>query len=139
MKCVTYKNVIRTNPGGADAHMRTHDREIEVPAVVPSHRRVKNGLTTVKIARLSQIARLGEMLEDCPAEMKLLPPESRGLRRALPSNLHAGARGITTLTAWSPTLRTSVPIRKPSESQEITETEGKPRGGLRFNCGKPTE
>ena len=56
MKCVTYKTAIRTNPGGADAHMRTHDREIEVPAVVPSHRCVENGLTTVKIARLSQKA-----------------------------------------------------------------------------------
>ena len=56
MNCVTYKNVNRTNPGGADAHMRTHDREIEVPALVPSHRRVENGLTTVKIARKSQKA-----------------------------------------------------------------------------------
>ena len=56
MKCVTYKNVIRTNPGGADAHMRTHDREIEVPAVGPSHRRVENELTTIKIARLWQKA-----------------------------------------------------------------------------------
>ena len=51
MNCVTYRNVIRTSPGGAYAHMRTHDGEIEVPTLVPSHRRVKNGLTTVKIAR----------------------------------------------------------------------------------------
>ena len=56
MKCVTYKNVIRTGPGGAYAHMRTHDGEIEVPTLVPSHRRVKKGLTTIKIARLSQKA-----------------------------------------------------------------------------------
>ena len=56
MKCVTYKNVIRTGPGGAYAHMRTHDGEIEVPTVVPSHRRVENGLTTVKIARWSHKA-----------------------------------------------------------------------------------
>ena len=42
MNRVTYKNVIRTSPGGAYAHMRTHDGEIEVPTLVPSHRRVKN-------------------------------------------------------------------------------------------------
>ena len=41
MNCVTYKNVIRTSPGGAYAHMRTHDGEIEVPTLVPSHRRVQ--------------------------------------------------------------------------------------------------
>ena len=29
MKCVTYKNAIRTNPGGSYAHMRTHERERE--------------------------------------------------------------------------------------------------------------
>jgi len=51
MNRVTYKNVIRTSPVGAYAHMRTHDGEIEVPTLVPSHRRVKNRLTTVKIAR----------------------------------------------------------------------------------------
>ena len=51
MNRVTYKNVIRTSPGGAYAHMRTHDGEIEVPTLVPSHRRVKNRLTTVKSAR----------------------------------------------------------------------------------------
>ena len=51
MNCVTYRNVIRTSPGGADAHMRTHDGEIEVPTLEPSHRRVKQGRTTVKIAR----------------------------------------------------------------------------------------
>ena len=51
MNCVTYRNVIRTSPGGAYAHMRTHDGEIEVPTLVPSHRRVKHGWTTVKIAR----------------------------------------------------------------------------------------
>ena len=56
MKCVAYKNAIRTNPGGAYAHMRTHEGESEVPAVVPSHRRVENGLTTVEIARLSHKA-----------------------------------------------------------------------------------
>ena len=56
MNCVTCRYVIRTSPGGADAHMRTHAGEIEVPAVVPSHRRVEDGLTTVKIARLSQKA-----------------------------------------------------------------------------------
>ena len=43
MNCVTYRNVIRTSPGGADAHMRTHDGEIEVPTLEPSHRRVKQG------------------------------------------------------------------------------------------------
>ena len=37
---VTYKDVIRTNPGGAYAHMMTHEVESEVPAVVPNHRRV---------------------------------------------------------------------------------------------------
>jgi hypothetical protein len=42
MNCVTYKNVIRTSPGGAYAHMRTHDGEIEVPTLEPSHRRVKH-------------------------------------------------------------------------------------------------
>ena len=51
MNCVTYRNVIRTSPGGADAYRRTHDGEIEVPTLVPSHRRVKHGLTTIKIAR----------------------------------------------------------------------------------------
>ena len=51
MNRVTYKNVIRTSPVGAYAHMRTHDGEIEVPTLVPSRRRVKNRLTTVKIAR----------------------------------------------------------------------------------------
>ena len=62
MKCVTYKNAIRTNPGGAYAHMRTHERErerereSEVPAVVPSHRGVENGLTTVESVRLSHKA-----------------------------------------------------------------------------------
>ena len=43
MNCVTYRNVIRTSPGGAYAYMRTHDGEIEVPTLVPSHRRVKHG------------------------------------------------------------------------------------------------
>jgi len=43
MNCVTYRNVIRTSPGGADAYMRTHDGEIEVPTLEPSHRRVKHG------------------------------------------------------------------------------------------------
>ena len=42
MNCVTCRYVIRTSPGGADAHMRTHDGEIEVPTLEPSHRRVKN-------------------------------------------------------------------------------------------------
>ena len=51
MNCVTCRYVIRTSPGGADAHMRTHDGEIEVPTLVPSHRHVKNGLKTDKIAR----------------------------------------------------------------------------------------
>ena len=51
MNCVTYRNVIRTSPGGADAHMRTHDGEIEVPTLVPSHRRVKHGWRTIKITR----------------------------------------------------------------------------------------
>ena len=51
MNCVTCRYVIRTSPGGADAHMRTHDGEIEVPTLVPSHRRVKNRLTTVESAR----------------------------------------------------------------------------------------
>ena len=51
MNCVTYRNVIRTSPGGAYAHMRTHDGEIEVPTLVPSHRHVKNGVTTGKITR----------------------------------------------------------------------------------------
>ena len=37
MNCVTYRNVIRTSPGGAYAHMRTHNGEIEVPTLVPSH------------------------------------------------------------------------------------------------------
>ena len=36
MNCVTYRNVIRTSPGGAYAHMRTHDGEIEVPTLEPS-------------------------------------------------------------------------------------------------------
>ena len=43
MNCVTYRNVIRTSPGGAYAHMRRHDGEIEVPTLEPSHRRVKHG------------------------------------------------------------------------------------------------
>ena len=43
MNCVTCRYVIRTSPGGADAHMRTHAGEIEVPTLVPSHRRVKHG------------------------------------------------------------------------------------------------
>ena len=43
MNCVTCRYVIRTSPGGADAHMRTHDGEIKVPTLVPSHRRVKHG------------------------------------------------------------------------------------------------
>ena len=43
MNCVTYRNVIRTSPGGADAHMTTHDGEIEVPTLEPSLRRVKQG------------------------------------------------------------------------------------------------
>ena len=43
MNCVTYRNVIQTSPGGAEAHMRTHDGEIEVPTLEPSHRRVKQG------------------------------------------------------------------------------------------------
>ena len=34
------QNAIRTNPGGAYAHMMTHEVESEVPAVVPNHRRV---------------------------------------------------------------------------------------------------
>ena len=51
MDCVTYKNVIRTSPGGAYAHKRTYDGEIEAPTLVPSHRHVKNGVTTGKITR----------------------------------------------------------------------------------------
>ena len=51
MNCVTYINVIRTSPGGAYAYMRTHDGEIEVPTLVPSHRRVKHGWRTIKITR----------------------------------------------------------------------------------------
>ena len=51
MKCVTYKNVIRTSPGGAYAHKRTYDGEIEAPTLVPSHRHVKNGVRTGKITR----------------------------------------------------------------------------------------
>ena len=51
MTCVTCRYVFRTSPGGAYAHMRTHDGEIEVPTLEPSHRRVKQGRTTVKIAR----------------------------------------------------------------------------------------
>ena len=51
MNCVTYKNVIRTSPGGAYAHKRTYDGEIEAPTLVPSHRHVKNGVTTGKITR----------------------------------------------------------------------------------------
>ena len=49
--CVTYKNVIRTSPGGAYAHRRTYDGEIEAPTLVPSHRHVKNGVTTGNITR----------------------------------------------------------------------------------------
>ena len=48
---MTYKNVIRTSPGGAYAHKRTYDGEIEAPTLVPSHRHVKNGVTTGKITR----------------------------------------------------------------------------------------
>ena len=59
MNCVTYRNVIRTSPGGADAHMRTHDGEIEVPTLVPSHRHVKRGGTTVKIVRCVRNAEKG--------------------------------------------------------------------------------
>ena len=51
MDCVTYKNVIRTSPGRAYAHKRTYDGEIEAPTLVPSHRHVKNGVTTGKITR----------------------------------------------------------------------------------------
>ena len=51
MDCVTYKNVIRTSPGGAYAHKRTYDGEIKAPTLVPSHRHVKNGVTTGKITR----------------------------------------------------------------------------------------
>ena len=51
MNCVTYKNVSRTSPGGAYAHKRTYDGEIEAPTLVPSHRHVKNGVTTGKITR----------------------------------------------------------------------------------------
>ena len=51
MDCVTYKNVIQTSPGGAYAHKRTYDGEIEAPTLVPSHRHVKNGVTTGKITR----------------------------------------------------------------------------------------
>ena len=51
MNCVTYRNVIRTSPGGAYAHKRTYDGEIEAPTLVPSHRHVKNGVTTGKITR----------------------------------------------------------------------------------------
>ena len=51
MDCVTYNNVIRTSPGGAYAHKRTYDGEIEAPTLVPSHRHVKNGVTTGKITR----------------------------------------------------------------------------------------
>ena len=51
MDCVTYKNVIRTSPGGAYAHRRTYDGEIEAPTLVPSHPHVKNGVTTGKITR----------------------------------------------------------------------------------------
>ena len=51
MNCVTYRNVIRTGPGGAYAYRRTHEGEIEVPTLVPSHRRVKHGGRTMKITR----------------------------------------------------------------------------------------
>ena len=51
MDCVTYNNMIRTSPGGAYAHKRTYDGEIEAPTLVPSHRHVKNGLKTDKIAK----------------------------------------------------------------------------------------
>ena len=37
--------------GGAYAHKRTYDGEIEAPTSVPSHRHVKNGVTTGKITR----------------------------------------------------------------------------------------
>ena len=33
------------------AHKRTYDGEIEAPTLVPSHRHVKNGVTTGKITR----------------------------------------------------------------------------------------
>ena len=38
-------------PRRAYAHKRTYDGEIEAPALVPSHRHVKNGVTTGKITR----------------------------------------------------------------------------------------
>ena len=43
MNCIMYKIVMRTSPGGANALKRTYDGEIEVPTLVPSHRRVKHG------------------------------------------------------------------------------------------------
>ena len=46
-----YKSVMRTSPGGANALKRTYDGEIEAPTLVPSHRHVKNGVTTGKITR----------------------------------------------------------------------------------------
>ena len=51
MDYVTYKNVIRASPGGAYAHKKTYDGEIEAPTLVPSHRHVKNGVTTGNITR----------------------------------------------------------------------------------------
>ena len=51
MNCIMYKSVMRTRPGGANALKRTYDGEIEVPTLVPNHRHVKSGSTTVKIVR----------------------------------------------------------------------------------------
>ena len=47
MNCVTYRNVIRTSPGGAYAHMRTHDGEIEVPGPVGAYTTTHNDTITL--------------------------------------------------------------------------------------------
>ena len=95
MNCVTYKNVNRTNPGGADAHMRTHDREIEVPAVVPSHRRVESELTTIKIARLSQ-KQVGVVYGSTRAQNGGVGNPEKGLQNGMDRN-GGGGKSVRTI------------------------------------------
>ena len=95
MKCVTYKNVIRTSPGGAYALVGTHHREIKVPTLVPSHRRVENELTTVKIARLSQ-KQVGVVYGSTRAQNGGVGNPEKGLQNGM-DRKEAGGKSMRTI------------------------------------------
>ena len=80
MNRVTYKNVIRTSPGGAYAHMRIHDGEIEVPTHTHTHTHIFESQVKKKVPPKEVPGYVGALTQIHTSTRLSIPDRARRIR-----------------------------------------------------------